>query len=105
MRDLKVAESKFPGSKFVEYPVLWCFGDSAPDETRFVDSEKGITITFRKARQEVSDIYWSKPGITYPRECTKEELQTAAEFRKYWESKLLKAKANTNSKSSSTENE
>lgn len=72
---LENSKKRVPTAKFVAQDAPWENPHAAPDERFYSDDEKGISILFRKTRQEVSSIGWynsnmkvssyRKPAVKY----------------------------------------
>jgi hypothetical protein len=60
--ELKNSQKHFPDAKFVGWDAPWENPHAAPDERFYSDKTKGISITFRKTRQEVESISWYNPN-------------------------------------------
>lgn len=60
---LEQSKKRFPHSNFRAQDAGWDNPHSAPDERFYVDDKSGVSITFRKARQEVQAIGWSNPDF------------------------------------------
>ena len=56
--NIEVAKEKFPAANFLAKDAVWINPHAAPDERFYTDTDKGINITFRKARSEVGTISW-----------------------------------------------
>jgi hypothetical protein len=63
---LENSQKRFPSAKFVAEDVQWDNSHSAPDERFYSDEENGISILFRKTRQEVESIGWYRSDIVIP---------------------------------------
>lgn len=60
---LEVSQRIFPEAKFVAEDAPWENPHSAPDQRFYSDEQKGVSITFRKARQEVESIGWYNANL------------------------------------------
>jgi hypothetical protein len=60
---LEISKKRFPDAKFVAKAAPWENPHAAPNEEFYVDDERGISITFRKTRQEVESISWYNPNL------------------------------------------
>lgn len=60
---LENSKKRFPNAKFIAQDAPWENPHAAPDERFYSDEAKGISITFRKTRQEVHSIGWYNPNI------------------------------------------
>lgn len=58
---LENSKKRFPDAKFVSEDPPWENPHAGPYEKIYSDQEKGISITFRKTRQDVESISWFNP--------------------------------------------
>ncbi len=59
---LENSKNRFPSAKFIAQDAPWESSHAAPNERFYVDEKKGVSITFRKTRQEVESISWYNPN-------------------------------------------
>lgn len=60
---LENSKKKFPTAQFTTQDTPSANSHASAAERLYTDSKNGISITFRKARQEVETIGWSNPNL------------------------------------------